>query len=199
MQPSMMTKQNLKGEVLTLLMFRILLQLNPKQLFLVQFCPFYLLQSTSVHFGLTRSVRSYSIYFDLIQSYPSIWCTSVHSVYFGIFRPLRSYSVHFSPIRTYSFQCDPFSPLGPIRSTSVQLGLIRSHTFHSVYLVQFSLFQSARSLSSYSVHQSNWFNLVHICPFGLLQSNLVLFGPFQSISVHFNSFSPLLSIQFILD
>ena len=206
MQPSMMTKQNLKGEVLTLLMFRILLQLNPKQLFLVQFCPFYLLQSTSVHFGLTRSVRSYSIYFDLIQSYPSIWCTSVHSVYFGIFRPLRSYSVHFSPIRTYSFQCDPFSPLGPIRSTSVQIGLIRSHTFHSVYLVQFSLFQSARSLSSYSVqfgpsvqlvqfgpHLSIWFTSVQ---FGLIRSFSVNFGPLRFIqstfvhSVHFGLIGP---------
>ena len=196
MQPSMMTKQNLKGEVLTLLMFRILLQLNPKQLFLVQFGPFYLLQSTSVHFGLTRSVRSYSIHFDPIQSYPFIWCTSVHSVYFGIFGPIQSTSVLFSPLQ---FNSDLFGPIRSIQSTwsnSVHISPTRSN---SVPYIPFSLLGLDQSISVCSVTQFLFGPSVQLVQFGPHLSiwfTSVQFGLIRSFSVNFDR---LWIIQFILD
>ena len=190
MQPSMMTKQNLKGEVLTLLMFRILLQLNPKQLFLVQFGPFYLLQSTSVNFGLIPSI---SIQFSLIRPFGALLSIPSTSVLFSalqsnsdIFGPMRSIqstwsnSVHISPTRSNSVPYIPFSLLGPVQSISV------------CSVTQF-LFGPSVQLVQFGPHLSIWFASVQ---FGLIRSFSVNFGPLRFIqstfvhSVHFGLIGP---------
>ena len=186
MQPSMMTKQNLKGEVLTLLMFRILLQLNPKQPFLVQFSPFYLLRSTSVLLGLFGLIPSISIQFSLFRPFGPLLSISSTLVYLVQIGPLQSNSDLFGPLR--SIHSSWFN--------SVQLSLIRSPIFYSVHLVQFGPFQSARSLSSYSVQFGPSVQLVQFGPHLSIWFTSVQFGLIRSFSVNFD---PLWFIQFILD
>ena len=189
MQPSMMTKQNLKGEVLTLLMFRILLQLNPKQPFLVQFGPFYLLRSTSVLLDLFGLIPSISIQFSLFCPFGPLLSISSTSVYLVQISPLQSYSVQFRLIQSnaiHSLYLVQFGPYQFIKFSSVQLGLTRSPIFHSVHLVQFGSFQSGRSLSSYSVQFGPSVQLVQFGPHLSIWFTSVQFGLIRSFSVNFN-------------
>ena len=118
--------------------------------------------------------KSYSLCIGYIRSY-SVCFGSIQST-LVIFGPHWPYSVHFIPIRSILFTLVHFSS---IRSILFILVLFGPHWLYSVHFdpIQSNLVIFS-PICSYLVHYVH-FDL--ICPFGLIRSISILYGPISII------------------